>query len=62
VEVNPRFGTYDLETGAVVAADDPNDVLEPGESEAPPAEGEAAAEGEARRRGEARRPRAAAAE
>ena len=54
VEVNPRFGTYDAEAGSVVAAEDPNDVLEPGqdggagEEQAPPAEGEAPpAEGEA---------------
>jgi len=44
VEVNPRFGDYDAETGQVVAEEDPNDVLEPGnrggEQEAPPAEGE----------------------
>jgi parvulin-like peptidyl-prolyl isomerase len=54
VDVNPRFGKYDAESGAVVAAEDPNDVLEPGKGkggpadEAPPAEGEAPpAEGEA---------------
>jgi parvulin-like peptidyl-prolyl isomerase len=47
VDVNPRFGTYDQEAGAVVAADDPNGVLEPGQDggapdgEVPPAEGEA---------------------
>ena len=46
VDVNPRFGTYDPETGAVQPADDPNDVLEPGQGEAP-AEGEAPLEGEA---------------
>ena len=52
VDVNPRFGTYDAETLSVTAADDPNDVLEPGkgeqapESGAPPVEGEAPAEGE----------------
>jgi parvulin-like peptidyl-prolyl isomerase len=45
VKVNPRFGTYDLETGAVVAKDDPNDVLEPGEQEGVP-DGEAPAPGE----------------
>jgi parvulin-like peptidyl-prolyl isomerase len=54
VDVNPRFGTYDLEAGAVVAADDPNDVLQPGQGEGvpdgevPPGEGEVPpAEGEA---------------
>jgi parvulin-like peptidyl-prolyl isomerase len=53
VEVNPRFGTYDLEAGAVVAADDPNGVLKPGKDEGapngevPPAEGEVPPGGEA---------------
>jgi hypothetical protein len=48
--VNPRFGSYDAETGQVVREEDPNDVLEPGrgesgEREAPP--GEAPPAGEA---------------
>jgi exonuclease VII small subunit len=52
VDVNPRFGTYDHEAGAVVAADDPNGVLKPGQDggepdgEVPPAEGEAPAPAE----------------
>jgi parvulin-like peptidyl-prolyl isomerase len=50
VVVNPRFGSYDAETGQVVREEDPNDVLEPGrgesgEREAPP--GEAPPAGEA---------------